>query len=385
MARKRRDIAVLLDIGTARISIAVTKFGPGKSFEILAQIDSPSLGVRKGVIIDTRSVARIIENLMADAREKSNINLPERIYAVFSGTGIKVKDYHLQKDLGCRRHVSAGDVSKLLHKVNEQFNPEGLTQLHILPLQYSMDGHLVSSAEGKIGQNLEVDVRLVLAGKEPVQYIYDAVRLAGMRLRKVVFSPLVQSPLLVNGAETELGCILVDLGAETTTVSSFKYGTLRDALVLPVGMEHVVGDLAVGLRTTLKAAGELMQSFGLHSYQYEDSLVISIINARLEEIYELIKLSIQSMNFTGLIPGGVKLTGGGAMFPGMAEHLSQYLELQVLSIPPYVSVPGSDKCSVSLAGLAGYCCNYGIPGFLHAADGFESLSNNCGYTRRRMV
>lgn len=402
MAGKGKDIVALLDIGTARVSVALARLGPARSFEVLAWDESPSLGVRKGIITDTYSVARIIDNLLDNIREKVRINTFSA-YVVFSGTSIRVSDYCSRISLGSNRRVMSTDVSVLIDNAGRHAIPEGLTPLHMLPLQYRLDGRAVSLPEGKAGQKLEADIRIVMAGQECIQAIHDAIRSSGMRVRKVVFSPVVEAPLLMNGAELQLGCVLVNLGAGTTTVSAFKYGNLLNATVLPVGMEHVKGDLAVGLRTTMSSAGELLRSISLNdmgdkletielagdnngeSSQYEKSLVFSIIVARLEEICELIKQSIHSMNLTGFIPGGVKLTGGGSMLPGIAELFSRGLELDVGQVLPYISVSGEDRFRLSLAGLLTYCCRNeigdGFDNILERLQSFVSVGNS--FLRRR--
>jgi len=390
LAWKGKDIVALLDIGTARISIAVARLGPAKSFEVLAGAESPSLGVRKGIIKDVYPVARIIDNLVGNIRERIPIN-PSVVYAVFSGTGIKVIDCRSRISVNSQRRVTPADISALLKSVRSNSIPDGFVELHAIPLQYRLDGRAISFPEGSAGRELEADVRLVVAGQEAIQAVYDAVRPAGIRVRKVVFTPLAGAPLIMNGAELELGCILVDLGAGTTTVAAFKYGKLLDALVLPVGMEHVVGDLAVGLRTTMSTAGKLLRSVSLVNREdlpdtvevpgvengqvskYEKLLVFDIIDARLQEICELIKQSIVSINLTGFIPGGVKLTGGGSLFPGIAEHFSRCLELEVKEVLPHVSVPGEGQCRLSLAGLASYCSESEMSLPDRATSRFESI------------
>lgn len=391
MALKGKNIVILLDIGTASISTAAARVISEKSFEVLAQDESPSLGVRKGLIRDIDSVARIIESLTDNMQEKTGVSLGD-IYAVFSGTGIKVTECNSRLSLGSHRRVQSSDLSKLLSQAGQNVIPDGLEQLHLLPLQYRLDGRAVKVVEGKKGRELEVDARLVLAPRESVQAVYEAGELTGKTVRKVVFSSMVEAPLMTNKAELDLGCVLVNLGAATTTVSAFKYGTLFNAVVLPVGMEHVVGDLAVGLHTTMANAANILHSLSLScrdvEIQPDKSLVFSIVDARLQEICELIKKAIYYMNISGFLPGGVKLTGGGAMLPGIVEHFSRCLDMPVKDISPYIAVPGTDTCPLPLAGLAGYCCKHelryiseGSEGMLGKLQSFVSAGNY--FLRRR--
>jgi len=405
LALKGKNIVILLDIGTARISMAAVRIISEKSFEVLAQDESPSLGVRKGLIRDIDSVARIIGSLMENMQERTGMSFGD-VYAVFSGTGIKVIECSSRLALGSRRRIQSADVSELLKQASQSMLLDGLVQLHLLPLQYRLDGRVVNVVEGKSGRELEVDARVVLAPKESVQAVYDAGELAGKTVRKVVFGSMVEAPLMTNKAELDLGCVLVNLGAATTTVSVFKYGTLLNAVVLPVGMEHVVGDLAVGLHTSMENAASILHSLSLtcrdveiksvearengpgHSYPHTESLVFSIVDARLQEICELIKKAIYYMNISGFLPGGIKLTGGGAMLPGIADQFSRCLDIPVKDIAPFIAVPGTDNCALPLAGLAGYCCKHelryiseGLEGMLGKLQSFVSAGN---YFLRRL-
>lgn len=391
MAWKGKNVVVLLDIGTARVSLVMAVFGPGRSFEVVAQDESPSVGVRKGVITDIQSVAGIIGNLLKNVLERVKIN-PFFVCAGFSGISVKVLNFYSRISLGSRRRIKSGDLSALMENARINGVPEGYVDLHILPVQYRLDGRAVFSPVNSSGVELEADMRLIVAEKKFIQAIYDVVRLAGIQLNKVIFTPLAEAPLLMNGAEMELGCVLVDLGAGTTTVAAFKYGMLMDAAVLPVGVEHVVGDLAVGLRTTIASARKLLRSISLvgredfpetvevagtngKTHRYDKVQVLSIIDARLQEICELVKQSIHSMSLTGFIPGGIKLTGGGSLLPGLAELFSRYVEMDVKKPLAVVSVPGGNECRVSLAGLLNYCsANENTPVF-ESSGGLDNIFN----------
>jgi cell division protein FtsA len=149
---------------------------------------------------------------------------------------------------------------------------------------------------------------------------------------------------VLSNEERELGTGLIDLGGGTTTVAVFRGGGVRHTSVLPVGGNHITNDISAGLRTPLAAAETLKTASGSadRSAIERDEMVdviptgsrphqavprialVDIIEARVHEILTLIHRELVKANVEDLMPGGLVLTGGGALLSGIdrvAERL----------------------------------------------------------------
>jgi cell division protein FtsA len=160
----------------------------------------------------------------------------------------------------------------------------------------------------------------------------------------MVLSPLAAGRAVLSNEERELGTGLIDLGGGTTTVAVFRGGGVRHTAVIPVGGNHITNDIAAGLRTPVAAAETMKVTLGSadRSSVGRDEVVdvvptasrphhtvprlalVDIIEARVQEILTLIHRELVKSNVDDLMPGGLVLTGGGALLSGidtLAERL----------------------------------------------------------------
>ena len=94
-------------------------------------------------------------------------------------------------------------------------------------------------ASQSIGPN---QYQLIVGEKRISESIKAAMDRAGIRIVDIVVLPLATASILKN-TERQKGCVLVDMGAATTTVAIYKGGDLRHLAVIPLGGESVTYDI----------------------------------------------------------------------------------------------------------------------------------------------
>jgi cell division protein FtsA len=159
--------------------------------------------------------------------------------------------------------------------------------------------------------------------------------------------PLASAEAVLSPKQKELGVVVVNLGASTTTLSVFEDGDLLHLAVLPMGGVHVTNDIAIGLRTSIDVAEAIKREYGhalphevnkkeeidLGDFDSQETDTVSrhhiaeVIEARLEEILHYVNLELKGINREALLPAGVVLTGGGALVPGLVELAKKKLRL----------------------------------------------------------
>jgi cell division protein FtsA len=165
----------------------------------------------------------------------------------------------------------------------------------------------------------------------------------------MVLSSYASAEAVLYPAEKELGVMAVDIGSGTTDLALFEQGALWFTAVVPAGGDYITSDLAVGLRTplnqaeaikteegcTLAALSSDKDTIGVPSVGGKDTWRVSrreiaqIIQPRVQEILGLVKNKLDHSDYKGLLPGGVVLTGGTALTPGIAELASELLQRPV--------------------------------------------------------
>jgi len=175
--------------------------------------------------------------------------------------------------------------------------------------------------------------------------------------------------------QKELGVVLIDLGGGTTGIVVFEEGDLVSSSILPLGSMHITNDLAIGLRTSVETAEKVKLQHGQAEMRevkkdveidlskidkQEEGRVSSkhvaeIIEARMEEILDLVNRDLKRINRDGQLPAGAILTGSGAKLPGVVELAKKQLRL-----PVQIGAPGAVATVIDRVNDPGFATAVGL-------------------------
>lgn len=315
MAKRLPVTLAGLDIGTAKTAVVIAQLSSSTP-QILGLAETPSIGVTKGCITSPEAAARAILQSWEQALRSAGNNRPSTLYVSFNGETTTVKDclVDLKPGRSTAGHSKYDDLPLIPAGLEEEDSA-----LHLIP------------PRGFQGRNLfeaEAGARAVTAPNSNIRNLYKAVRLAGLKIDGLFFGPVAAAEVLLSKAEKEFGTVLIDIGAGVTSVSIFDQGELRETTVIPVGSEHLAGDLAIGLHTSLKQAVDILNSYILTGNNQLDQAGL-IIEARFSEILRLIGSALESFQYPGLLPGGAVFCGGVTLMEGFAGFAGNILNVPV--------------------------------------------------------
>lgn len=331
LALKEINVIVGLDVGAEK-TVAIIAEGNSNSFRIAGVGECPTVGVRKGVVVDVDNVVRSIQQAVRKAEKTAGMKILSA-YVGYAGTGVVVrkKKFILAID-GIRRGIAKSGYESMLLALKPERMPPGEKIMHII---LEKSGCQDTSMVEPCGIKLEA---MVVSGRAfDIQALAQSVARAGLAVKEVVFSPLAAAAVLLSPIEKEYGAILLKIGAGTTSVTIFKKNSIVHTMVLPVGGEYITSDLAIGLHTSLAQAEEVQKDFGRVVSAEKDfaavnvsaEMVASIIEPRLLEILDLVKGAVESFRYPELLPGGVVLAGGVSLLPGLSAMVQSYFNLPV--------------------------------------------------------
>jgi cell division protein FtsA len=182
---------------------------------------------------------------------------------------------------------------------------------------------------------------------------------------------------------------LLDIGGGTTDLAIFEKGSLWHTAVLQVGGEHFTNDVAVALRTPVNEAEKIKKKFGCaltSMIPEEDSIEVpsvggrkprimarqvlgDVVQARAEEICQMVATEIRRAGFDRNLNSGVVLTGGGSILEGMPEIAEQIFDMPVRRGSPagiggLVDVVASPVYATAVGlVLAGYRSRVGVASY----------------------
>jgi cell division protein FtsA len=232
--------------------------------------------------------------------------------------------------------------------------PPNYEVLHVTPIRYTVDNQTdVKDPIGMTGVRLEVEVLIIQALSAQLNNLSKAIHRTGVEIEKFVLAPMAAAEAVLSSKQKDLGAVVINLGASTTSLVVYEEGELLHTAVLPIGSEHITGDIAIGLRCPVDLAERIKIEFGsadpadfgkrdevdISDLAHEEGVleevgrtvsrgfVAEIIEARVEEIFEKVDDELKKIERSGMLPAGAYLVGGGAKLTDLVEVAKKRLRL----------------------------------------------------------
>ncbi len=322
-----------------------------QSFRIAGVGVAPSLGVRRGVIIDLVDAMSAIRHSVDEARRASGVPI-RSVWLAVGGTHIVMAASRGVVAVSrADQEISFEDVRRAITAA-ETFIPRNPNRevLHMIPREFRVDHEGgIRDPVGMHGVRLEADALVIQC---PTSFLKNALKCiegVGLRVEDYVFSPLAAAEAVLTKHQKELGVMLLDIGGGTASFIVFEEGMPMHAGVIPVGGHHITNDIAIGFKTHVDAAEKIKCAYGscvpdefpkrdqikLAEFISDEALVYSrrelaeIIKARFGDVFELVQKELKRIGRNRLLPAGVVLVGGSSVVPGLVELAREELGLPV--------------------------------------------------------
>jgi cell division protein FtsA len=340
---KEDKIIVGLDIGTTKICVLVGKKNAHGKLEVLGMGKAVSDGVVRGMVTNIDKTVIAIEKAVKKAEDSSQIDIKV--------VNVGIAGRHIKSTLhrgGITREavdeeITVEDVAKLTNDMYRIVTPPGSEIIHAIPQNYTVDYEEgIKDPVGMSGVKLEADFHIITAKTSAINNVYKCIKRAGLEVDNLILEPLSSSLAVLSDEEKEAGVCLVDIGGGTADIAIFHDSMIRHTAVIPFGGNIITTDIKQGcmvmehqaelLKTKFGKAiveeastNELIIIPGLRSRPPKEISVRNlacIIEARMEEIIELIHTEIITSGFQDKLAAGVVVTGGGAQL----QYLKQLFE-----------------------------------------------------------
>lgn len=352
------EIYVSLDIGTSSVKVIIGEM-VNDSLNIIGVGNVKSEGLRKGSIVDIDETVHSIRKAIEQAERMIGMEINKVIVGV-TGNHVMLQPCHgvvaVSSD---NREITNDDVARVIDAAQVVSIPPEREIIDVIPRQFIVDGlDEINDPRGMIGVRLEMEGTIITGSKTILHNTLRCVERSGLEILDISLQPLASGAFALSKDEKNLGVALVDIGGGSTTISIFEQGFLRATSVLPVGGEHITKDISIGLRTSTEDAEKIKIKYGHAFYdhaseeevfsvpiigsdqhqQFNQLEVSDIIEARMEEVFDLIQNEIRRLGVRDL-PGGYVLSGGVANTQGILELAQLVLQNRVrIAIPDYIGV-----------------------------------------------
>lgn len=376
------EIVVGIDVGTTKVCTLVGRVQEAGSLHILGVGIEPSNGITKGVIVDLEAASRAIVRSVERAEQSSGIEIASALVSI---AGAHVSSINSRGVVGISGEiVDEYDVMRALEAARSVAIPSSREVIHVVQRGFSIDGQDgIRTPIGMHGYKLEVETHIITAATTTVENLRQCLGAAGVDVQQFVLNPLASAEAVLTENERQMGAAVCDIGGGTTDMAIYVDGKVWHTMVLAVGGNHVTSDIAHGLRLSVAQAEDikLQQGYAIRAeVGAEDYFAVRpfgedkdvninrkelahIIEARVEEIFELALQEIKRSGYDGLLPAGIVLTGGVSALPAIRDLASE-----VLNIPVRIAHP--ENLSGMIEKLYSPAYSTGV-GLLHWASSQE--------------
>ena len=321
-----------IDVGTYHVKVAIARMpknGSSAKPEIIGTGLAESRGLKSGYIMNEAEVSRSIKSAIQQAEKSANVTIKKAHVAIGS---IGLEEVYSHGEIIPSRadsEIISSDLEKVMLDSEERVldHIPNRRILHSIPLRYIIDGtEVLGRPQGFRGTKLEIDSLFITTFEQHVNDLIKSIEDLGVYVEDVIASPLAASFVMLSKAQKRAGCILANIGSETTSIVVFEDTTPISLKIFPTGSSDITNDIALGLRIPLEDAEKIKRG-AMTSATYSKRKLDDIIKNRLGIIFSLIDSHLKKIKRDGLLPAGIILTGGGANAVGTVETAKAVLEL----------------------------------------------------------
>jgi cell division protein FtsA len=322
-----------IDVGTYQVKVAIARVPKGRGERALPEIIgtgfAESRGLKSGYIIQEADVARSIKSAVVQAEKSAGV-IVKRAHVAIGSIGLE-ETYSRGEIIPTRAdsEITPTDLEKVMQDSEDRIidHIPNRRILHSIPLRHLIDGQeVLGRPQGMHGTKLEVDSLFITTYEQHVNDLIATIESIGIYVEDVIASPLAASFVMLSKTQKRAGCVLANVGAETTSMVVFEDSTPISLKIFPTGSNDITNDIALGLKVPLEEAEKIKRG-GMTSATFSKKRLDEIINGRLTTIFSLIDTQLKKIKRDGLLPAGIILTGGGSSIHSITEVAKSVLSL----------------------------------------------------------
>ncbi len=350
MKEKKKNILVSLDLGANKIRALAIEISKNLQPKIIGALEKPSgTIIKKGIVVDMEDCSRLANNVLSDLEREIKSNFRD-VFVNINGEAISLRTSRgVTAVARADQEISDDDIKRVIENASRINLPPNRQILHNIVLEYFIDGiGGIANPVGMNGIRLEAESLIVDCFTPWYLNIVRCIEgISSYKIKEIVYNPLLSSLAVLSKNQKEIGTLVLDLGASTTNMIVIEDGKIVTMKTLPIGGDSVTKDIALSLKIPMEAAEKVKIHFGVAKAsslprkeivslneidqdleeEFDRKQLARIIEARLEDIFDLVNKELEIVGKKAGLPGGVVLVGGGAKMPLMPELARDKLRL----------------------------------------------------------
>ena len=346
-----KDFIVAIELGSSKMTGIAGKKNLDGSIQVLACIKEDSSScIRKGVVYNIDKTAQCLTNIINKMEGQLKTTITQ-VYVGVGGQSIRSIRNVISKDLNIETPISQEMVIELMD-ANRNMKYPDQEILDAAVQEYKVDSQYQLDPVGIPCSHIEGNFLNILQRKTFYKNLNKCFEVANINVAEMYLAPLALADSVLTETERRSGCALVDMGADTTTVSVYSKNVLRHLAVIPLGSNNITKDIASlqmeeadAEKMKLKYASAYTDNAEIDNNlkysidqdrQIEARKFIEIVEGRLEEIIANVWCQVPE-EYCDKLLGGIILTGGGSNMRDIEKAFQNYTHIDKIRIAKFVT------------------------------------------------
>lgn len=361
MGKKKRninddDIVVGLDVGTTKICVIVARIKDDDNIDILGIGKAPSFGLHRGIVVNPNKTSDSIKAALEEAELNSGVSINSVSVGI---AGHYIRCIQSSSIIGINnsdRIIQEEDIARLIEQAKIMKLPSDTTIIDVIPQEFIIDGKdgISETPVGMFGIKLEAKVNIITGLVSSIDDLSKCVTSCGVDIDDIVLEPIASSYSVLDETEKKVGVAMIDIGGGTSDIAVFKRGVLKYTAGIGIAGNLVTNDIVEALGISDVEAERIKREYGYSMVseilndeeiivesirgkvpkKTSKSILARIIQARMQDIFELSAIEIQNSQIAKELHAGVVITGGGSLVKGTKELAQDIMGMEVnLGIP----------------------------------------------------
>jgi cell division protein FtsA len=374
-----------VEIGTSKAKALVGEISEDGSLSIVGMASRPNEGMRKGEIVDFRKAAAAVHAALEEAEKMSGTTV-DSVYlaqtgAHLDGQMLRGSAFVASSD----NRVAVDDLNRASSEAKMRQPETGRSYVHHVRTPIVLDQKVVDDPVGMLGKKIDVGYWSIDGDDQAIRSALHVISNYSLEVDDLILSSIASATMVAGPDLRRAGSLVIDLGAGVTDLVVYRQGYVAYTGVIPVGGDHVTGDLSMGLRILEPYAEKLKIEHGKASPDPSDDgediwiignktigdrsvsrrAISDVIHVRVVELFEIIRKELGSLLDEKELRGGILLTGGASQMPGIEQVASKVLGLPVrkAGFPPGIEPALAQPENATVMGLLHYGMHdHNLPG-----------------------
>ena len=374
-----------VEIGTSQAKALVGEVGEDGSLNVVGMASRLNEGMRKGEIVDFRKAAAAVHAALEEAEKMSGTTV-DSVYlaqtgAHLDGQMLRGSAFVASSD----NRVAVDDLQRAESEAKRRQPETGRSYVHHVRTPIVLDEKVVEDPVGLIGKKIDVGYWSIDGDDQAIRSALHVISNYSLEVDDLILSSIASATMVAGPDLRRAGSLVIDLGAGVTDLVLYHQGYVAYTGVIPVGGDHVTGDLSMGLRILEPYAEKLKIEHGKASPDPSDDeedvwiignktigdrsvsrkAISDVIHVRVVELFEIIRKELGSLLDANELKGGILLTGGGSQMPGIEQVAGKVLGLPVrkAGFPPGIEPELAQPENATVLGLLHYGLqDHSLPG-----------------------